>query len=252
MRILLNGACGRMGRMLLDRVRESAGIPSAPEITARVDPCLPDEPAAGAWQRLEDCTAEADVVIDFSHHSTAPALAGYCRRRALPLVVATTGHSAEELEALERAAEEIAVFRAPNMSLGVAVLADLAKKAASAFPGADIEIVETHHNQKLDVPSGTALLLAEALREGREPEPALVIGRHQNGRRSPGEIGIHSLRLGSEVGTHEILISTGTETLTLTHRAHSRAVFADGALAAAAFLLGREKGMYTMQDMLKD
>ena len=135
------------------------------------------------------------------------------------------------------------------MSIGIAVLGDLAKKAAAAFPQADIEIIEAHHNQKLDVPSGTALLLAHQIQQVRQ-DSTLLIGRHENGRRTAQEIGIHSLRFGAEVGMHEILISTGSETLTLKHKAESRSLFADGALKAAAFLSGKPAGLYTMQDLV--
>ena len=133
--------------------------------------------------------------------------------------------------------------------LGIAVLAELAQKAAAMFPDADIEIVETHHNQKLDVPSGTALLLANGIKAVR-PEAEFVIGRHENGKRTKQQIGIHSLRLGSETGTHEILISTGSETLTLTHRAENRALFAEGALRAASWLMGKPAGLYAMRDLI--
>ena len=135
------------------------------------------------------------------------------------------------------------------MSIGIAVLADLARRAAAAFPTADIEIVEIHHNQKLDVPSGTALLLAKSIQNVRK-NATLLIGRHENGKRTAQEIGIHSLRLGNEVGTHEVLISTGNEVITLKHEAKNRALFADGALAAAAWLIGRPAGLYSMQDMM--
>lgn len=134
------------------------------------------------------------------------------------------------------------------MSLGVAVLAQLAEKAAAMFPEADIEIVEKHHNQKLDVPSGTALLLAKRIQKVCT-DSVLLIGRHENGKRTKKEIGIHSLRLGNEVGTHEIIITTGNETITLKHEAESRALFAEGALTAAAFLCGMEAGLYNMQDI---
>ena len=141
------------------------------------------------------------------------------------------------------------VFLSANMSLGVALLADLAKKAAAVFPDADIEIVEKHHNQKLDVPSGTALLLARRIKEAR-PEAQFVIGRHENGKRTQKEIGIHSLRLGNEVGTHEIIIATGSETVTIKHEAENRSLFANGALAAAAFLGGKAAGLYSMADIV--
>ena len=156
----------------------------------------------------------------------------------------------QERAAIEEAAREIPIFFSYNMSLGIALLARLAKETAKWFPDADIEIVEAHHNRKLDVPSGTALLLADAIREVR-PEAEYVIGRHENGRRKPQDIGIHSLRLGNEVGTHEILVTTGTQTITLKHEAKDRSLFAEGALAAAEFLAGKPAGLYTMQDMMK-
>lgn len=141
------------------------------------------------------------------------------------------------------------MFFSANMSIGVAVLADLARRAAAALPDADIEIVEIHHNQKLDVPSGTALMLAKRIQSAR-PDSTLLIGRSENGRRTAQEIGIHSIRLGNEVGTHEILISTGNEVLTLKHEAKNRTLFADGALAAAAWLIGKPAGLYSMQDIM--
>ena len=151
--------------------------------------------------------------------------------------------------AIRAAAEHIPVFFSANMSLGVAVLADLVRRAAALFPDADIEIVEIHHNRKVDVPSGTALMLGRAVQDAR-PEAKLLVGRHENGKRTREEVGIHSLRLGSEVGTHEVLISTDTETISLKHQAHDRALFADGALAAAAFLRGKAPGLYTMRDLI--
>ena len=126
---------------------------------------------------------------------------------------------------------------------------NIIKRAAAMFPGADIEIIERHHNQKLDVPSGTALLLARSICEAK-PNAELVVGRHTNGKRRVEEIGIHSLRLGNEVGTHEIILSTGNETITIKHEAESRTLFADGALAAAAFLGGKSAALYSMQDMI--
>jgi len=246
MEIIIHGAAGRMGHMLADRA--STGFAGARTV-ALVDTSMPEGAAPNCYTSLDAYTGDADVVVDFSHHSATATLLDYCVRRSLPLVIATTGQTEEELDMIAAAAEKIPIFRSANMSVGVAVLADLARRAAAAFPEADIEIVEIHHNQKLDVPSGTALLLATAIREVRE-EATLLIGRHENGKRSAQEIGIHSLRLGSEVGTHEILISTGRETLKLKHQAENRALFADGALTAAAFLCGKGAGLYSMKDMI--
>ena len=247
MRIIIHGASGRMGRMLEEKIR--AGQRGA-TVAALVDCYAPEGGGADCFTSLDAFEGAADVVVDFSNHASVKGLLDYCVRRGLPVVVGTTGHTEGEKAAIGAASEKIPVFYSGNMSVGIAVLADLAKRAAAAFPDADIEIVEVHHNQKLDVPSGTALMLGESLREVR-PGAALLIGRHENGKRSVKEIGVHSLRLGSEVGTHEILISTGSETLTLKHQAHSRALFADGALAAAEFLIGKRAGLYAMRDMLQ-
>ena len=135
------------------------------------------------------------------------------------------------------------------MSPAIAMLADMAAQAAKLFPDADIEIIEKHHNRKVDVPSGTALLLARSI-QGARQDSTLLIGRHENGKRSPKEIGIHSLRMGNEVGTHEIIISTNTQTITLKHEAEDRALFAEGALVAAEFIARQPAGVYAMQDML--
>ena len=168
----------------------------------------------------------------------------------MPVVIATTGQTEEELSAIREASKEIPVFLSANMSIGVALLAEMAKTAAKAFPDADIEIVEKHHSQKLDAPSGTALLLAKAIGEVR-PGATFNCGRSGHGKRPKDEIGIHSLRMGGLVGEHEVILATPTQTITLKHEAHSRALFAEGALKAAAFLDGRRPGLYDVNAMLK-
>ena len=246
MDIIINGACGRMGQMLA----EAAAAHGDMRIAAKVDQRLATNPAAGEYAALAEYDGPADVLVDFSNHAATGALLGYCLNRALPVVIATTGQTDDEAAAIRAASARIPVFFSANMSIGVALLAELAQKAASVFPDADIEIIERHHNQKLDVPSGTALLLARRIREAR-PETTFLVGRRDYGKRTREEIGIHSLRYGGEVGTHEIIIATGSETVTLKHEAENRALFAQGALAAARFLAGREAGLYDMRDILK-
>ena len=245
MKLIVNGGAGRMGKMLAERCEAREDM----ELAALADPLFPEDSPEPRVHALADYRGPADVVLDFSNHAAVGALLEYCLSRTLPVVIASTGHTDSERDRIRLAAERIPVFVSANMSLGVAVLANLARQAAAAFPQAEIEIVEIHHDQKLDVPSGTALTLGNAIREVR-PDAVLLVGRHENGKRSAREIGIHSLRLGNEVGVHEILISTGNETLTLKHQAVSRALFADGALAAAAFLAGKPAGMYGMKDIL--
>ncbi len=246
MDIIINGANGRMGRIVAQEAE--AGFADA-AVAARISPTFYTDSLENTYPVLEQFDGAADVVIDFSNHAGTAELMEYCVARHLPAVVATTGHTEQELALIRAASEVIPVFLSANMSIGVALLADLARRAAAVFPQADIEIIERHHNQKLDVPSGTALLLARRIKEAR-PEAEFVIGRHENGKRTPQEIGIHSLRYGNEVGTHEILLSTGSETVTLKHEAENRSLFAQGALTAAAFLCGKPAGLYDMRDIV--
>ena len=192
---------------------------------------------------------EADVVIDFSHHTAIADVLAYAREIGAAAVIGTTGHTAEEKERIFAAAKEIPVFYSGNMSLGIAVLCRLAKQAAAAFPDADIEIVEVHHTRKVDAPSGTALMLFNAIKEVR-PQAVANCGRAGEGKRTREEIGISALRLGNVVGVHEIHINTGTQSLTLKHEAITRAMLADGAVDAARFMEGKGVGLYNMESIL--
>jgi 4-hydroxy-tetrahydrodipicolinate reductase len=193
---------------------------------------------------------EADVVIDFSHHSAVADVLKYAKAIGAAAVIGTTGHSPAEKEQITAAAKEIPVFFSGNMSLGIAVLCRLAKQAAAFFPDADIEIVEVHHNRKVDAPSGTALMLFNAIKEVR-PEAEANCGRSGEGKRTKNEIGISALRMGNVVGIHEVHICTGTQTLTLKHEATTRAMLADGAVDAARFMNGKPVGFYNMESILE-
>ena len=192
---------------------------------------------------------EADVLIDFSHHSAIANVLEYAKSIGCAAVIGTTGHTAEEKELIVAAAEEIPVFYSGNMSLGIAVLCRLAKQAAAFFPDADIEIVEVHHNRKVDAPSGTALMLFNAVKEVR-PQAVPNCGRAGEGKRTRDEIGISALRMGNVVGIHEVHICTGTQTLTLKHEATTRGMLADGAVDAARFMAGKPVGFYNMESIL--
>ncbi len=193
--------------------------------------------------------APIDCIVDFSHHSAVKSLLDFAVDRKIPTVVATTGHTEEELSAIRGAAKYIPVFFSANMSLGVALLVELAKNAAAAMPEAEIEIIEKHHNRKLDAPSGTALMLASAICEVR-PEAYANTGRSGNGKRTKEEIGIHAIRMGNIVGEHEVILGTANQTITIKHEAHSRALFAEGALAAAAYLADAEAGLHDMKSIV--
>ncbi len=244
MKIIVHGAAGRMGREVM---RLIAAEGSNNTLAAAVD-------AFGEGDMLtslDQFSGEADCIIDFSNHMATPALLEYAKKRGIAAVIATTGHTKEELELIKEASKTLPIFFSANMSLGVALLCNLAKTAAAAFPDADIEIIEKHHNRKLDVPSGTALMLADSVKEAR-PEAQYLIGRHEYGKRTKEEIGIHSLRLGNVVGEHEVIISTDTQIITLKHEAQSRSLFAEGAMSAAQFLCGKGAGLYQMKDIVSD
>ena len=202
------------------------------------------------YKSFDQVTEDVDCVIDFSHHSLTEGLLNFCKAKKLPVVIATTGQTEEEQALIAEAAKEIPVFFSKNMSVGIALLCELAKTTALTFPDADIEIVETHHNRKLDAPSGTALMLAEAIESVRKGLNR-VLGRSGMQKREKNDIGIHAIRMGNVIGRHEVIVGTDSQTITLTHEAHDRALFAEGAVTAGLFLVGKPAGFYTMQDMVK-
>ena len=193
---------------------------------------------------------DADVVIDFSHHSAISDVLAYCKAIGAAVVVGTTGHTEEEKAQIFAASEKIPVFYSGNVSVGIAVLCRLATQAVSFFPDADIEIVEVHHTRKVDAPSGTAHMIFNAIKEVR-PNAYENCGRAGEGKRTKDEIGISALRMGNVVGIHEVHIVTPTQSLTLKHEAITRGMLADGAVDAARFMLGKPKGLYNMENILE-
>ena len=239
MRAIVCGANGAMGKLIQNRLQEQvAGLVSI-------------DGENGVPKTFEELgNVNADVIIDFSHHSAIDAVMEYAKAQNCAVVVGTTGHTEEEKAVIRAAAEKIPVFFSGNMSLGIAVLCRLAKEAAAVFPDADVEIVEIHHTRKVDAPSGTAKMLFEAVKEVR-PEATAHCGRAGEGKREKNEIGIASLRMGNVVGIHEVHICTPAQTLTLRHEAADRAMFADGAVDAAKFLCGKAPGLYNMNNILE-
>ena len=239
MRAILCGANGAMGK-LIDGILGS-------EVTARVS--LDGENGVPrTFSELGD--TNADIIIDFSTHTAIADVVSYAKAHNCALVVGTTGHTAEEKALIAEAAQELPVFFSGNMSLGIAVLCRLAKEAARWFPEADIEIVEVHHNRKVDAPSGTAHMLFNAIAQVR-PEATENCGRAGEGKRTKNEIGVSSLRMGNVVGIHEVHICTANQTLTLRHEAGNRGMLAEGAVEAARFMAGKPKGLYNMDDLLE-
>ena len=248
MNVLLNGMLGYMGREVAKLCK--AGYRGA-SLAFGVDPSRDDNIKEAVYASFDEVlTVEGvDCIVDFSHHSVTASLLDFAKEKRLPLVLATTGHTDEEKAQIMEATEYIPIFYSGNMSLGIALLIELAKTAAQAMPEAQIEIIEKHHNRKVDAPSGTALMLADAIREVR-PDSYANCGRSGHGKRTVEEIGIHSIRMGNIVGEHEVIIGTDNQTITLKHEAHNRALFAEGALAAAGFIVEQAPGLYDMNSMI--
>jgi 4-hydroxy-tetrahydrodipicolinate reductase len=224
------------------------------EIVAGVDKFDDGHNAYPVFATIREVTVEADVVIDFSNVSALEDLLKVCVARELPLVQCTNGLSEAQLAEVRRTSEEIAILKSANMSLGVNVLLKLLKDATRVLAGAgfDIEIVEKHHNQKLDAPSGTALAMADSINEELDPKYEYVYDRSTRREKRPvGEIGISAVRGGSIVGDHDVIFAGQDEVVTFSHRAYSRAVFAKGAVSAAAFLADKGPGMYDMADVIE-
>lgn len=245
MRIIISGVCGHMGQVVLGLVNE--GFKDS-IFHAGVD-CVSDG-QPNLYKNFDDVPDGGDCIVDFSHHANTNALTQYAVSRKIPLVIATTGQTDDEKDKIIKASETVPVFFAANYSMGVALLINLARKAASVMQDAEIEIVETHHDRKLDSPSGTALAVAEAVKSVR-PGSRIVCGRSGHEVRNKTDIGISSVRFGNIVGIHDVIVGGKNESLTLRHEAYSRAVFAEGALTAAEFLIGKYPGLYTMDSMVK-
>ena len=242
MKLIGPGATGRMGQLLCQLAEQQGHT-----VAARVAVDAPEAP--GYSRSLADCSAAADCVVDFSNHAATAELLAFCTAGKLPVVIATTGQTEEDMALIRQAAKVIPVFRSGNMALGVTLMCDLVKTAVKAFPDADVEILEIHHTRKVDAPSGTAVMLGNAALEAR-PDAHLTVGRPAgNAKRDKNEITIHSLRMGNIVGTHEVIFNARTQVITLKHEALDRAMFAEGAIIAAEFLLRQKPGLYDMQDL---
>lgn len=246
MRILINGIGGRMGVEIKKMALE--GYKGA-EVAAGVDLSPLSLDNIPTYTDIYDVREDFDCIIDFSHHTATKKLLEYACEKNAPVVLATTGHDETEKGYIAEAAKKIPLFHSANMSLGVALLCELAKMTAKTFPDADIEIIEKHHNRKLDAPSGTALLLARSIQAIRE-KAFFTFGRQGQAKRMPDEIGIHAIRMGNIVGEHEVIVGTDTQTITLKHEAHSRSLFAEGAIAAADFIKDKGAGLYDMYSMI--
>lgn len=247
MKLVINGSRGRMGKEVVNLCKD--GYRGA-ELVASVDRSNTHIEGESLFTKLDEFLGEADCIIDFTNHEQTGELTQYAINRNLPLVIATTGQTVEELHMIREAGKNIPIFLSANMSLGVALLVELAKTTAKVMVDADIEIIESHHNRKVDAPSGTALMIADAIKEIRT-DAEFKMGRSGFGKRRDNEIGIHAIRMGNIMGTHEVIVGSDSQTITLKHEVHNRVLFAEGAVAAAEFLVGKEPGVYNMQDMIQ-
>lgn len=250
-KIIISGCNGRMGHVVTRMCAEREGM----NVVAGFDINTNKSFGYPVYSAPMEYTGPADVVIDFSNSAALDALLQYCLKRKLALVICTTGHSPEQLGAIKAASEQIPVFKSANMSLGVNLLANLLKKAASVLgDNYDIEIVERHHKTKVDAPSGTAIMLADAVSEGLSFTPEYVYERQSvRKQRDKKEIGLSAVRGGTIVGDHEVLFCGPDEVIEFKHTAYSREVFANGAVTAAAFISNITKpGIYDMNDALAE
>jgi 4-hydroxy-tetrahydrodipicolinate reductase len=249
MNIIINGSGGRMGHMIAQVVKESG----LDKVVAGIDPRGADgSETFPVFSSLADCDVKADVVIDFSGAEAISGMAEALEAKKMPVVVATTGLTEELMGALKELAKTVAVFQAANMSVGINLIKKLAAQTAAAIGDTfDIELIEKHHNQKKDAPSGTAFTLADEINKALDGSLAYVHGRRETAKlREKKELGIHALRGGTIVGEHEVIFAGTDEVITISHAAASRQVFAAGAIKAARFILAQSPGFYTMDDLL--
>lgn len=249
-KIIMHGCNGKMGQVITKIVKED----SSAEIVAGVDAYLGIANDYPVFESIDKCDVQADVVIDFSNASAVDGLLDYCVERQLPVVLCTTGLSEAQLQKVKAASEKVAILKSANMSLGVNMLLKLLQDAAKVLApaGFDIELVEKHHNQKVDAPSGTALALADSINHALNDEYTYNYDRSQvRQKRDKKEIGIVAVRGGTIVGEHEVIFAGEDEVIEFKHTAHSKAVFAKGAVEAGKFLKGKTAGLYDMKDVIQ-
>ena len=246
--VLIYGIGGKMGANVISAISEQEDI----QVVCGVDKYVPETVKVPVYPSALDVKEKVDVVIDFSRAETIDDILAFAKKTDCALVIATTGYSAAQQQAIDEVSKKVPVFQASNFSLGINLLIDLAKKAADVLGlSFDVEIVEAHHNMKVDAPSGTAMTIAKEIAGEYEGGKEFVFGRHEtNKRRSVNEMGIHAIRGGTIVGKHDVMFIGKDEVITIAHEAQSRMVFAVGAVRAAKFVAGKAPGKYTMSMML--
>lgn len=248
-RIILSGALGKMGKAITACVENRNDC----KIVAGID-LANDESSFPIFKSFNDINVDADVIIDFSHPSVLDDLLNFAKDKKIPAVIATTGLNEQQIADIKTVSNDVPLFFSANMSIGVSLVSELAKKAAKVLQGSfDIEIVEAHHNQKIDAPSGTALMLADSISEALNEKPIYEFDRHSKRmKRTKNEIGIHAVRGGTIVGEHEIIFAGPDEVIKISHSAYSKQLFANGSVNAGLFLVGKEPGFYSMKDLVNE
>ncbi|MBU3181472.1 4-hydroxy-tetrahydrodipicolinate reductase [Clostridium psychrophilum] len=245
-KMLLNGCNGKMGKVISDMAKTSKTV----EIVAGIDRTSPNL-GYPCYDDILKCKVDVDVILDFSRPDALDSLCTYSKEKNIPIVFCTTGYSADQLRKIDSLSKEIPVFHSANMSIGINVINNILKSISNMlYKDFDIEIIEKHHNQKVDAPSGTALLLANTIRDSIDSDTFLVKGRDGLSKRQPNEIGIHSVRGGNIIGDHEVIFAGKGECIELKHTAISRDVFAIGSLKACEYIYGKDKGLYNMDDVI--
>lgn len=249
-KIILCGCNGKMGQALVNAINQREDC----IVACGVDPYGDNNYDFVTYKSFNEIKEKYDVIIDFSNPAVIESLLDFATQKSVPAVICTTGLSSDQVKDINNASEKIAIFYSGNMSLGVNLLIELAKKATKVLGNDfDIEVIEKHHNLKIDAPSGTALMIADGISEELEKEPQYVYDRHNyRKKRADNEIGIHSVRGGTIVGEHDVIFAGNDEVLTITHQAQSKNLFATGAINGAIFLKDKAPGMYNMSDMLSE
>ncbi len=248
-KVILHGCCGRMGKMITELATPDEGV----QIVAGVDSHPMGEHEYPVYRNLSEVREKADAIIDFTNASAIDALLDYCEKEKMPVVLCSTGLSEEQIERVKALSGKVAVLRSANMSLGINIVSDLIAKAAKVLApaGFDVEIVEKHHNKKLDAPLGTALALADSINDAMGGKYEYVYGRaDRRAERDKKELGISAVRGGNIVGEHEVIFAGADEVVEIKHTAYSRAIFAKGAITASIFIAKKNAGLYTMADVI--
>ena len=249
-KVLINGYYGQMGQVISQEIKKDTEM----ELVAGVDKNKSNNcEDFNIYNNIFDCNEDIDIIIDFSHPSSLPNLLKYSMEKNIPLVIGTTGFSNEDIEKIENTSKKIPIFYSANMSLGINVLVSIVKDIAPVLEDSfDIEIIEKHHNKKIDAPSGTAYMIADEINKELNNSKEYVFGRNtKTNKREKKEIGIHAIRGGTIVGEHSVMFAGCDEVIEIKHSASSKKIFAQGAIKAAKFLYNQENGLYNMENLIK-